>query len=916
MPSSTSPPCVTARKDIRAIPKRPPPVKNFFPWDRIWKYFEEENRERLRRILSCSCDSCVSDAKLFDGFSKPIQYENEIIGELGSHPDWSRTSISLLALLISIEHPQFIIPFLQKNRNDSHLEVLTGEDAKETLQQDYWPDYAKNDPEGSDDIADQFVENLPKFALPRLDSPQYVAWGANRILPFLQEEEVGRRSESGSILPEGANSRVFTFEIYDEYRDFKVGITSCFSLSILRSIHQDHSSVTKFARKQISASRDLPPLLITLEKEALNRVGTLSHRNIIKLIKTYKLGENYNLVFPQAKTNLDKYLRDPALDAGQMNQRPIERSSLWKQLCGITEAVAAIHSFGEEAEKRDASEKEKLIGFHFDIKDANILIEEDGTWVITDFGQAIFKDIERDGTTSRVLNNQGGTDSYAPPELNDSKEKLGRSYDIYSLGCIFLEVLAFIVRGHEGLTQRDREKGLDESRRTRALPPRREDHRFYTEGDQRGTWKIKEEIVAFMDHLATCVEKLYQPRSHRLLTQVLALIRTMISPVAHDRPEAQKVLKLLKDYLEEATMDSSAAYQNFSLPEGTNEINKEEFSQISESGLHRRDGQRDEKVHLHLLRVEDQYWGTVELLNINKDRIERHTLSNRAALIPLFSFPKKPAYGGPAISFVQEDSTSQNRTGFFFKKVSALDYDFPGGDFPKQAKKMQSIMTGQHLSREYLITEVILTQLPESAATKIVRHAATIFSRHKDHIPVQSPSLNGKSAKVQLWREYESREGAIPRASTPVSKERRERARQVDREVPPCRVVLYCGRSIILLRIVQNERIKPSISRYASRTLDQQHLILEFAPTDKSRDESFMATIFHPPKLKADDESSYAAIPLDRDWLQELEENHGSHDINCITQEFISIKIRFQSQTGESYTLTFTVPCVNGVDAR
>ncbi|KAL9078393.1 MAG: hypothetical protein Q9157_002688 [Trypethelium eluteriae] len=884
MSDSKDPACVKAREAIRAIPRKSPLIegpKPFFPWDRLLKYFKENNGQHLRDVLECPCDRCARDAQLFGDITKSIEYVDQIIGVPDTRPDWDRTSISLLALLTNIGRPQFITPFLHKKRNDNHLEVFTGPNAVKTLQEEYWPEYTRDQAEGSAALAEDFVEWLPRFAIPRLDSPQYVAWGADRVLPFIKQEEIGSQSESGHIRPEGGHSRVFVFEIYHEYRKFRdPGVTG----------------VTKFARKQITVRGDLPPLLICLEKKALSRVTTLSHPHIIKLVKVYKLGEDYNLVFPRAKTNLDKYLRNPDFEADNWRQGPLEQSPLWNQLYGITEAVGAIHSFGEEAKARNASEKEELIGFHFDIKDANILVMDDGTWVITDFGQAIFKDVERDGTTTRVLNNQGGTDSYAPPELNDSKEKLGRSYDIFSLGCIYLEVLAFIVRGHEGLTKPSESRGLDAVRRTPAQPPRREDHRFYTKDHDSGTWKIKGEIEAFMRSLAEHIDPPGSPRTRQFLAQVISLIRRMLSPAASDRPEAQEVCSLLKSHLEEATFDPDQrpAYQKFSLPAGKIEIEKSAFAEMSESGLHRRDGQSDEKVHLHVLREEGESYGTIEMLNINKDLREPHTLYPRAALIPFFSFPEKPAYNGPAVSFVQGTPVKQE-TGLVFIKIQGLDYYFTGGNLVEQAQKMQSIMTGQRLSRKFAIDDVELTPIQDNALKKVFKSTVGVLSGQKNDPTPHLPSLNGKKANAQLWKEYESSDGAIPRAKKPIPKERRERAKQADKEAPPCRVVLYCGHSILLLRIVQNEKIKKLPPECKSNALDVKRLVLEFTPTDKSKDESFMALILHPPTVKPDTENGYAAIPLGRDWLQELEENKGSAELNCTAQEFSSIKLKFRS---------------------
>ncbi|KAI9709364.1 MAG: hypothetical protein M1820_003484 [Bogoriella megaspora] len=875
--------CRVAEDDIYSIPKNSPPLgcsQPFYPWDRLLNYFRDNDHKPLRQILECPCGQCSSDARLFDEMSRPLDYIDKIIGKPGTRPDWDRAAVSLLALLVRLGRPRFITPFLQHNFNDSQLEVLTESEAAETIAETYWPHYLEESHQRAINLAHRFVEEIPRFAIPRLDSSQYVFWSENRVLPFLNETEIGSRSESGHILPEGASSRVFKFEIHDEYRNFK-----------------EHPNVRKFARKEIHASCDLPPLLAISEKKALDRVGALSHPHIVKLLKTYKLGQNYNMIFPCAQTNLDKYLRDSRYKAYEKRQGPIEASPLWEQVLGITGALSAIHSYGIKAEERKASGDEKLIGFHFDIKDANILIEDDDKWVISDFGQATFKSVRKNGTTSQVLN-QGGTDSYAPPEFQDDFSKLGRRFDIWSLGCVFLEVLAFIVRGYDGLNQKDGDDGdpgLDEARKTSGQGRLREDHRFYTEGNSHGSWKVKPEIEDFMSNLRGHVNP---PRSQssNFLDRVIDLIKRMLSPVPSKRPKAEDVFRILKSHLSEAATHTSQVsdLRAFSPPATQIEIRKEAFALMSESGLHRRYGESDERVYFHVLRSSKEQsdsQGNVWIVHTAATGPERISLPPDSALVPNFVFPKNPNYNGPSLSFIQCSRSRNNEPSPLLETIPSLEYFFSGREPFKDASTMQSIMTGQQLCGHFTIKEIILKELAPSLARKIGTSLCLLPSSVEPRLS-QSISLTyGTQANVQLWTEHEGRDGAFLRADNPLPKARRTRARHVHREVPPCRVVIYCKRSIILLRIAQNEKINKAPSERQFHGGDP--CMIEFVPTDKWKDESFSALIISPPNL--DDENSYAAIPLNRDWLQELEEARGWTEFNSITQEYTSVKLVFES---------------------
>ena len=178
----------------------------------------------------------------------------------------------------------------------------------------------------------------------------------------------------------------------------------------------------------------------------LNILRQLQHPNIIDLLATYQQEESLALIFPLASGSLRDYMAGP-----QPSLTLDLVSGFLRQLCGLSDALDCIHNLAASADGFPAS-----IGAHNDLKPENILcfpnISADqpkfDIWKISDFGLGFIKK-QAAGSDMEV---KGGTPRYEPPEYAHNK-RASRQSDIWSFGCIVLELLIFLLSEGEDLTQ-------------------------------------------------------------------------------------------------------------------------------------------------------------------------------------------------------------------------------------------------------------------------------------------------------------------------------------------------------------------------------------------------------------------------------------------------------------------------------
>ncbi|KAK1445829.1 protein kinase [Colletotrichum melonis] len=273
------------------------------------------------------------------------------------------------------------------------------------------------------------------------------------VLPFTSTTHP---DDMGSAeMHRGGFSQVFKAEIHPDHHDFS-------DPALEPRLRQN-----TFAVKCLNSPNKT---LFQKEVRVLKKFSGESHPHLISLLATYEQSNRFYLIFPWAESDLMKYWK-------VLNPKPSNATEtiLWiaEQCRGISDGLVRIHQYNSsdlqdkeaqpnsqllspsDALARDNHESAKRqFGRHGDIKPENILWFRDtrqGVLRISDFGLA-----ELNSRLSR--SNQHGSQvpnspTYRPPECDLRRRIIRQSYDIWSLGCLFLEFITWSLGGKDLLLE-------------------------------------------------------------------------------------------------------------------------------------------------------------------------------------------------------------------------------------------------------------------------------------------------------------------------------------------------------------------------------------------------------------------------------------------------------------------------------
>ncbi|KAG8161489.1 hypothetical protein KVR01_008476 [Diaporthe batatas] len=288
------------------------------------------------------------------------------------------------------------------------------------------------------------------------------------------------------------------------------------------NVHNDHFAVKCLSSRTRQDFKQEVDMLMTYSGD--------THPHLISLLATYEQYQMFYLIFPWAEADLQCYLErinpHPKMDYPTVQWLAQQCHGFASGLCQLhrhqTTYVSNAWSDNEtkssETHEIGRTTQVQLYGRHGDIKLQNILWFCDpkksgdrGVLKITDFGLAEFK--TSPARLYRGASRMKFSPPYQPPECNTPGGRVGQSHDIWSLGCLYLELIAWLLGGWELVKSfQSARESTDPEYYAKAI-----NGTFFTiipgGGDGLGVAVVKPAVKQFIDSLhshAACSEYLHK----------------------------------------------------------------------------------------------------------------------------------------------------------------------------------------------------------------------------------------------------------------------------------------------------------------------------------------------------------------------------------------------------------------------
>ncbi|KAF2625281.1 kinase-like protein [Macroventuria anomochaeta] len=273
-------------------------------------------------------------------------------------------------------------------------------------------------------------------------------------------------------------------------------------------------------------------------------MANLFHPHLLKCLASFTFSSQYNMIYEKADCDVEKFMKMNSDPRKLPDMRP---NDLAQQLFGLADALSVIHNQGQIDPGNSfnllvpGSEKPKT-GYIHDIKPENLLMfiyDDNGKktyWFrLSDFSCAkvvdVLTSVSGKNRHSWQTVSKSGTPVYRAPE-STAQGRTSRPYDLWSLGCVYLELLVWFLDGYTALIN------FRDKRECQVTPGGREDEGFYYAPNAGDKFRLREVVLKKMESVSK--------RCEGSLQEVANVIPQLLQIDPEGRPTAEQLVKSLK----------------------------------------------------------------------------------------------------------------------------------------------------------------------------------------------------------------------------------------------------------------------------------------------------------------------------------------------------------------------------------
>ncbi|KAL6786689.1 kinase-like domain-containing protein [Trichoderma sp. SZMC 28012] len=390
--------------------------------EELARAFPENNSGKNEMLASLICYREAQDSSSATGRLTSSVYYGQVQGSSSDSQSYHK----IFAILVLIGQVQLIETFLAHPLSDSDLPLSSTRYFDALWSPKRNPESHVQLPRGHDHShwIEMFINRQWSLLAPYFDADttgntrfKVYDFHENEILPI---EEVSQKIYHGGF------GLVEKIKIHSEHNGFD---DEYFALKTMYPMVSDERD--KFFQQELNAFQMIKP-----------------GGHMLEIRAAIKKGENRYFLFPWA-TGGDLNTLWAKSPSEIITSAEVQWSDFTRWICiqchGIIKDLHAIHERSDDVNK--------LFGIHSDIKPDNILhFTQDGSQLgslkIADLG--LMKFHRQDSRTMASASMGNAYQTYRSPEHDLGKVR-SRKIDIWAFGCLFAELLTWVIRGHNGV---------------------------------------------------------------------------------------------------------------------------------------------------------------------------------------------------------------------------------------------------------------------------------------------------------------------------------------------------------------------------------------------------------------------------------------------------------------------------------